>query len=208
MSIMESVENQLESKLNSSYALWKQNQISDADMGLIYFTHRFAIDSQNKKMSTSLLENPPHMVLERFQFKKIKNKAIECLKKWHQGEWNLILSEKIFTPFEILDYQAQGIRPVTMKTHHCDSPILHRKSALDFFVHDLEHGYMFFHDISLRDMQIKFFRKIKKSLDNGEWDEYLTDNQFREKFNYLISDMNTHEDHYEAYLQAIIPIKN
>ena len=173
-------------------------------MAVIYFTHRFALDFKNAKLSKALLEDSPRLILEKFQFKKIKGKAIECLKRWHDGEWNLVLSEKIFTPFEVLDYQVQGIRPVTMKMNRFEDPILHRKSSLDFFVHDLEHGYMFFHDENLKNMQIRFFKDIKESLDRGEWNERLKDADFREKFHYLISDMNTHEEHYRAYLQAII----
>jgi hypothetical protein len=194
----------LENQLNEAFTSWKKAQLDDSNMAVIYFTHRFALDFKNAKISKALLEDSPRLILEKFQFKKIKGKAIECLKRWHDGEWNLVLSEKIFTPFEVLDYQVQGIRPVTMKMKRFEDPILHRKSSLDFFVHDLEHGYMFFHDENLKNMQIRFFKDIKDSLDRGEWNERLKDADFREKFHYLISDMNTHEEHYKAYLQAII----
>ncbi|TNF32072.1 MAG: hypothetical protein EP319_00435 [Deltaproteobacteria bacterium] len=194
----------MENQLNEAFTLWKNAQLDDSNMAVIYFTHRFALDFKNAKLSKALLEDSPRLILEKFQFKKIKGKAIECLKRWHDGEWNLVLSEKIFTPFEVLDYQVQGIRPVTMKMNRFEDPILHRKSSLDFFVHDLEHGYMFFHDENLKNMQIRFFKDIKESLDRGEWNERLKDADFREKFHYLISDMNTHEEHYRAYLQAII----
>lgn len=194
----------MENQLNEAFTLWKNAQLDDSNMAVIYFTHRFALDFKNAKLSKALLGDSPRLILEKFQFKKIKGKAIECLKRWHDGEWNLVLSEKIFTPFEVLDYQVQGIRPVTMKMNRFEDPILHRKSSLDFFVHDLEHGYMFFHDENLKNMQIRFFKDIKESLDRGEWNERLKDADFREKFHYLISDMNTHEEHYRAYLQAII----
>lgn len=92
-----------------------------------------------------------------------------------------------------------------MRLKNREAPILHRENALDFFCHDLEHGYMFFHNPEWTQMQLDFFQKMEKSLQAGEWDELLLDLELKKKLHYAISDMNTHQEHYLAYLKAMIP---
>lgn len=191
--------------MNKTYVTWKKGEISDSHMAMVYFINRFAIDHNDLKLSKLIEHTPYEDILERYQFKKIKGKAVMCLKKWVAGEWNLMLSEKIFTPFEVLSFQAQGIRPVTMKYIDSSAPVLHRKNSFDFFVHDLEHGYMFFNDNELMNMQKSFFNKIEKSLSTDLWTAQLQDKNFREKFYYMISDMNSHLEHYKAYLFSMVP---
>lgn len=192
--------------MNETYIDWTKSTIPDSQMALSFFINRFAIDYNDQQLSKLIGQVPNEQLLFKYQFKKIKAKAIVCLQKWVSGDWNLILSEKIFTPYEVLSYQAQGIRPVTMKFSAAEAPVLHRKSSLDFFVHDLEHGYMFFYDETLMTMQRDFFSRIETSLSSGLWNKYLTDSVFREKFYYMISDMNSHQEHYRAYLRSILPL--
>lgn len=196
----------LNTQLNTYYEQWKAGQISDAQMAVNYFVFKYATHRQEKLLLRYLESNSAEAALFKFQFKKIKLKAIDCLIKWYAGEWNLILADKIFTPMEVLGFQADGIRPVTMLFHREDEQgVLHRKSPLDFLVHDLEHGYMFFHDRDLMNMQKKFFQRMQQSLARGDWNIYLENKDFLDKFNYVISDMNTHEEHYRAFLASMIP---
>lgn len=191
--------------MNEIYKFWKNGQVADSYMAMVYFINRFSIDHNDQKLSKRIGQEPYSEILKSFQFKKIKGKAINCLKKWVRGEWTLVLSEKIFTPYEVLSYQAQGIRPVTMKFDITNTPIMHRKNSLDFFVHDLEHGHMFFSDIKLMKMQKDFFFRLEKSLSTDLWKVRLQEKKFREKFYYMISDMNSHLEHYKAYLYSMIP---
>lgn len=191
--------------MDSAYRAWKNKELSDAQMALTYFVNRFAIDNDDRRLQKLINETSYEQILTNYQFKKVKGKAIVCLKKWVSGEWRLTLSEKIFTPYEVLAYQAKGIRPVTMKFHDTSLPIMHRRNSLDFFIHDLEHGYMFFNDKELMKMQRNFFRRIESSLATGIWQEKLKDKLFKEKFYYMISDMNSHQEHYKAYLRAMLP---
>jgi len=192
--------------MEQTYRSWKAGDISDSQMAMVYFIHRFAIDNEDKKLKKLIRDIPYEQILEKYQFKKIKGKAITCLQKWISGEWNLTLSERIFTPYEVLNFQARGIRPVTMRFNDTTSPVMHRKNSLDFFVHDLEHGYMFFHDEYLKQMQKTFFHRIESSLETDLWKNRLQDKEFREKFYYMISDMNSHREHYKAYLRSILPV--
>ncbi len=192
--------------MNETYESWKKGNITDSRMALIYFINRFAVDFDDQRLMKLIGHIPYEKILDNYQFKKIKGKAIICLKKWVSGEWDLTLCEKIFTPFEVLSFQARGIRPVTMRYNNENLPVLHRKNSLDFFVHDLEHGYMFFHDEDLKQMQKQFFTKIERSLSCGLWTEKLEDKVFKEKFYYMISDMNSHKEHYRAYLQSMLSL--
>jgi hypothetical protein len=184
----------------SALTLWKNGQIADAEMALIFFLYAYKIEHPK----TNYKSHEPE-ILSKFQFKKIKEKALISLKEWLHGHWRLKLVDRILSPYEVLAYQAEGIRPVTMLVDEMERPVLHRKNALDFFCHDLEHGYMFFHDSELSEMQKVFFDRVKETLDSGLWDKYLEDKEKRKNFYYLISDMNTHKEHYKAYLNSFIP---
>lgn len=191
---------------------WKSGQISDAQMALNFFviTHlekyprRSLAQYLNHYFEDQLFIPLDTDVLERFQFKKIKEKALTCLQHWVKGDWPLVLQESIPSALQVLRLQAQGLRPVTMKIEKRFESILHREDALDFFCHDLEHGHMFFYDDELNLSQQRFFQKILESLDLGVWDQYLRNPEFEKKFVYLISDMNSHPEHYRAYLNSMI----
>lgn len=145
-------------------------------------------------------------LLDLFVFKKVKSKALISLKNLVNNNWNFELLDYIPTPIEVLAFQAKGIRPVTLIYQKELKPILTREDCLEFFLHDLEHGHMFFFDEELKHMQINFFKKVHASLQTPIWNSYLENHAFKEKFHYLISDMNSHKEHYRQYLNSILPI--
>jgi len=192
--------------LQSYFDKWQLKEITDGEMALAFFLIAHNEIYPQKRLTALIEKNQlSASLLKTLQFKKIKNKALTCLSKWLSGEWACLLTEKILSPESILHFQAKGLRPVTMKLKNREKSILHRENALDFFCHDLEHGYMFFHNPEWTKMQLEFFQKMEKSLKAGEWDELLLDEEFKKKFHYAISDMNTHQAHYQAYLMAMIP---
>lgn len=177
-------------------------------MALSYFVLIY-LEKVGHPQLSRYIEDHPHWgfeVLERFQFKKIKAKVLSCLRGWGLEGWGLVLMERIPRPREVLHFQARGERPVTMRLERLDQPIRHRKDAFDFFCHDLEHGAMFFQDQKLYQEQVKFFEELEQEIKKGAFDRPLLSENFREKFDYLISDMNTHPDHAKAYLNAILEI--
>lgn len=192
-------------KLKHNYSLWEKDQLTDAEYALRFFIIYHSIKYPNKKLDL-YLENEKYIeAFRELKFKKVKSKAIESLSHWIDGTWNFALLDYIPTPLEVLNYQARGIRPVTAIMQRNLKPILSREDCLEFLIHDLEHGYMFFNDVELKNMQIDFFSKIEKSLQTEIWTPYLKDLYFKEKFEYLISDMNSHKEHYKQYLHSIIP---
>lgn len=191
----------IESKLNE----WKNGNIDDASMAASFFIYYHLKKYPNRKIERTFAETENvSTLLHQFVFKKVRSKALEALKKWCLGEWDFKLVTTILTPYEVLSSQAQGIRPVTMKIQKEFQPILHKEDCLEFFIHDLEHGYMFFHDEELKLMQLKFFKEIKKSFTLDFWNKYNGDKRFEYRLHYLISDMNTHLEHYKSYLYAMI----
>lgn len=192
-------------ELNSYFQSWQSGRISDAEMAVRFFLFNHEAKYPNKKLKQALVDQVElESVLNHFVFKKVKAKALIALKKWFAGEWNFKLVSKILSPYEVLALQAQGIRPVTIKLQENFAPILHKEDCLEFFIHDLEHGHMFFFDEELKTMQINFFRNVEASFSTRIWDKYLGDKSFEERLFYLISDMNTHEEHYRSYLHAML----
>ena len=148
-------------------------------------------------------------ILEQFPFKKIRQKAITSLKMWGLGHWPIRLVTRPLSALEILQDQAQGRRAVSVVIQDIPTPIFHRADAFDFFVHDLEHAFLFFADSTSYQRQTLFFKQLLRScqptLEDSMWSPYLEDLEFKTKFEYLMSDMNTHIEHYRAYLKAILP---
>lgn len=174
-------------------------------MALRYFCYYHAMKYPHKNLQNFIEENHFTKALQCLNFKKVKHKAIVALQMWIDGKWKFELIETIPTPYEVLRAQAQGIRPVSLIVQKSFRPILSRQDCLEFFLHDLEHGYMFFNNTELFNMQVTFFNKILSTLSQGLWDELMEVPGLKEKFYYLISDMNTHQEHYRHYLRAILP---
>jgi len=84
------------------------------------------------------------------------------------------------------------------------SPVLDKPDAFEFFLHDLEHAYKFFHSPALYAGQRAFFRALDAALTRGAFLPYLDEAVFAGKFRYLMSDMNTHPEHSRQYLRAIL----
>lgn len=194
--------------IENIFLKWENKLITDQEMALSFFVYFHQMKYPNKKLNSFLEKGIPSFeILDQFNFKKVKSKAIVSLKKWLHNEWNFILLNYIPTPYQVLEFQSKGIRPVTIKIQKTLKPILNRQDCLEFFLHDLEHGHMFFFDESLKNMQINFFKKINESRQTDFWNKYLCNDEFKEKFNYLISDMNTHKEHYRQFLSAIVPVE-
>ncbi len=191
--------------LKSQSLLWKENKITDAHMAVQFFVIKHWFKYPHKKILNYIHEQKFCEALYELKFKKVKQKALSSLTHWLEGKWNFVLIDYIPSPYEVLNWQAAGVRPVTCILQEKLSPILNRDDSLEFFLHDLEHGHMFFYHEEKKNMQLEFFNQVKLSLESHLWSPYLEDKNFKEKFFYLISDMNTHKEHYRHYLKAILP---
>jgi hypothetical protein len=192
--------------LRQEYDLWKQGQLSDRQMAISFFLIVHSLKYDLKKRQEVLLHRLSERedLLSSWQFKKVKGKALESLRSWGLGRYHFVLMDSMPTTREVLSFQAQGQRPVSLLIENLFEPKRHKEDAFEFFCHDLEHGAMFFQDFDLFCFQKDFFFKVQQSLSTDLWESYFSEEGFLERWAYWVSDMNTHPEHYKAYLHAII----
>lgn len=144
--------------------------------------------------------------LDRYQFHSVTYEVGAALCAWLRGEWKLVLIARVPKPSEVLKMQIAGSRPVSAI---CDvrrmfDPILEKRDAFVFLQHDLEHAFHFFSDPQLHRLQRRLFILFAAVIADGQFRSVSRDRVFRERFNYLISDMNTHPLHSLHYLRAVL----
>lgn len=162
--------------------------------------------SELEALSANDLDSALAHYCERYHFTGIIANVPGALCAWLRGQWRLTLCEYIPSPLAVLAMQARGTRPVTVFSdpERLHRPVLTKINAFAFMVHDLEHAHKFFHDPDLHGGQLRFFREIESAEVGGMFGCYRHDPIFAEKFDYLISDMNTHVMHSLQYLRAIL----
>ncbi len=141
-----------------------------------------------------------------YRIKNISERVFTTLYSWRFLDWNLILYERVLTPTEVLILQANGQRCVSVfwNAEQYNSHILKDKNSFEFTIHDLEHAERFFYNNEIKEGQIIFYKKLLNEVNSGIWNIPLTELKFKEDFEYLLSDMNTHPEHQKQYLAAIL----
>jgi hypothetical protein len=140
-----------------------------------------------------------------FSLRSIPQAAHRTLVAWASGDYQLRLLDCVPQPLELLRLQASGQRVVTCFFRENEVTALHGgREAFVFALHDLIHADHFFRDKNLAREQIKFYQEILAEIEAGIYADYLADENFKQKFEYLIADMNSHPEHLRAYLRALI----
>lgn len=158
-----------------------------------------------------LKDQPPDLTgfltdaLKHYQFFRTIPPATRALLGWLRDGWPLRLLTRIPNPREVLRQQARGQRVVTLiDLPRAIRPVLTKADGFEFLVHDLEHAWKFCHDPYQHHLQRRFFGCLEQALDSGLFDSCLADPVFAERFDYLISDMNTHPVHGLVYCRAVL----
>lgn len=161
---------------------------------------RFAGDGDTG-LRTALVE-----AFERQYFLGVIPNVPVALAAWLRGDWPLTLTTAIPSPETVLDMQVAGTRPVTVVADYARAlkPVLTQANGFAFLVHDLEHAYKFFHDPRSHRAQRRFFGLLREAVRAGRFDAYRRDPVFDERFDYLMSDMNTHVVHSLRFLGAVL----
>ena len=224
----ETLEHPLAAAISNITSCWRAGQLHDAAFAAWYFLHwqihlhgrRFAA----RRFKHDARSDPAQWLdglaqahgaardelliryVERYQFLGVNPNVNIALAQWLQGRWPLVLCEHVPLPDEVLDLQARGLRSVTLI---CDAararlPVLRKPDAFAFMIHDLEHAYKFFHAPRLHALQRGLFAVLQAARQRGVFAPYARDAEFRARFDYLISDMNTHPVHSLQYLRAIL----
>jgi hypothetical protein len=209
-------------------ARWRRGEIGAAVCAALYFLHwqiaRHGRGFATRKRKRDTPPDPAAWIamieatdaaalavrlagcLENHQFRGVSAGVAAALSHWLHGRWPLELHEAVPSPDTLLRMQARGVRAVTAITAYPRmlAPVLDRPDGYAFFLHDLEHAFKFFASPLLHADQRAFFASVAAALDRGEFAPYLHDPAFARKFDYLISDMNTHPQHSRQYLRAIL----
>lgn len=205
---------------------WRAGELSDEAYAGLYFLHwqvelhgdRCAARKSKQTPRPSIpfwlrewreasdVEPLVHDCLATYQFLGVIPGVTQALCAWLRGIWALQLFEGIPTPREVLVLQTKGIRPVTVFSEfpRLLQPVLGKANGYAFMVHDLEHAWKFHHDTALHEGQVSFFTHLQAVIEQGWFAPHLDDTLFAEKFNYLMSDMNTHPAHSRQFLRAVL----
>lgn len=114
------------------------------------------------------------------------------------------------SPYELLKIQARGQRVITFEENFLlwDQLIYEHRDVLSFWLHDLVHAAEFFQDDLQKTHQIYFYRWIELLSADSSLERFLNDflsiEKNRSRFEYLISDMNSHPLHLIKTFRAIL----
>lgn len=142
--------------------------------------------------------------LEVVRFYGMPDTVRYALWKWHSNEWDIRLIDYNPTSLEMLKSQSRGIRYATISWDHAllGTLVEGKRDAFEHLLHDLAHAYMFFREDYDFIGQKEFFNSMLN--DFQQYEMHLENNPvFKEKFEYCISDMNSHPAHLRAYWNAI-----
>lgn len=142
--------------------------------------------------------------LEVVRFYGMPDTVRYALWKWHIGEWDIRLISYNPSSLEMLESQSHGYRYSTISWDDAinGSLVEGKRDAFEHLLHDLAHAYMFFREDYDFEGQKQFFQNMWS--DYPKYESVLEiDPIFRTKFDYCISDMNSHPAHLSAYWNAI-----
>jgi hypothetical protein len=128
------------------------------------------------------------------------------LLKWEEGEYPIVLFERIPSVEEVLGLQVEGKRCVTVfrSQESLSRFILDERDPMSFCFHDLIHADHFFHSNEMKHGQIGFYRLIKSLMDNGLLDLLTKDERLAYWLEYYVSDMNSHCVHLLMGLKYLL----
>lgn len=125
---------------------------------------------------------------------------------WLMGQYPLLLCEQIPSAYEMLKLQSQGKRVIWLpQTPEQFRHYFHGKDPLQFVIHDLKHADEFFADTPCYTEQVLFYQRVLRLFEEGVFDLLIdADPLFKEEFEYVIADMNSHPQHLKMTLNAIV----
>ncbi|MBM9547540.1 hypothetical protein JWG40_10975 [Leptospira sp. 201903074] len=187
---------------------WEAGRISDSQLTfqivLLYLERRVKRHPFLRMGRPLPNRNESKEFLEVVRFYGMPDTVRFALWKWHIGEWDIRLIDYNPSSLEMLESQSQGYRYSTISWEDAinGSLVEGKRDAFEHLLHDLAHAYMFFREDYDYEGQKQFFQKMWS--DYPKYESVLdADPIFRTKFDYCISDMNSHPAHLSAYWNAI-----
>lgn len=203
---------------------WRGGALTDAEVSAFYLLHSLEIRLPDNWLCGPSRETSPHgpraeewfsfgprtskkipagitvgELLEGYHLKGVRMIACRALSRWLRGEILLKATESIPTADEILDWQVNGGRWVTLTfdQNNLNHWVHDGRDALSFLLHDLAHADQFFRNPTLARGQIGCYRMLQQARDKSLLQvPSLFDSQWSEQMDYLIADLNTHPIHF------------
>ncbi len=156
---------------------------------------------------------PSNLLLdEALRTLKIKPLPDSCLRSlYYLNIYPLSLLGHIPSPRELLDYQLRGQRIITFNEDFESWPasVSNERDFLSFIIHDLIHADHFFKDNTNTLGQLGFYHFIEMIWLHDSLQDLCLSTEFKNGFEYIISDMNSHPVHLfktlRAYLSQVLP---
>lgn len=144
--------------------------------------------------------------LNRHRIKALPESCFRSLCYMRTGRYPLKLSAGVVSPFELLQIQLRGERIVSMDEDFSAWPerLYSGRDYLGFVLHDLIHADHFFFEPEHRDGQLGFYHYVNSFIADESLLELLKSSVFREGFEYIISDMNSHPLHLFQTLHSLL----
>lgn len=144
--------------------------------------------------------------LNRHRIKALPESCFRSLCYMRTGRYPLKLSAGVVSPFDLLQIQLQGERIVSMDEDISAWPerLYSGRDYLGFVLHDLIHADHFFFEPQHRDGQLGFYHFVNSFIADQSLLELLESSNFREGFEYIISDMNSHPLHLFQTLHSLL----
>lgn len=145
--------------------------------------------------------------LGRSSILRVPLAVLRALDSWGTGAFRMRLIFHVPKPEEVLRFQVQGLRPVTLITEKESlwQPVERFPNAFEITIHDLVHAERFQRDPELMLGQVAFFRLLQEVVCSELLNPLLdADPELRREFDYVLSDMNTSPIHGIQYLKAIL----
>jgi len=158
--------------------------------------------SGNKKILDQKLS--VYQFLNRVRFRGIPDSARMALLAWLNHQYPLILMFHVPSAAEVFELQKQGGRCTTFFKQAPELTELHHgRDAISFIVHDLIHAHEFYSLPQRAQQQIGFYHWLDNIKNNPDLLKLQAESdEFLERWEYVLSDMNSYCGHLLKTLHA------
>lgn len=168
-------------------------------------SHQLLPDAYGKLLDQEL---SLRIFLEHIRFRGIPDSAQLALCQWLDQRYPLVLMFHIPPAPEVFDLQKRGNRCVTfLKEANELTGIHHGRDSLSFVVHDLIHAHEFYSHPQRARQQIGFYHWLDSVQQQPDLLALRAGSAaFRERWDYVLSDMNSYCGHLLKTLHAAVAI--
>ena len=141
------------------------------------------------------------------QIKALPKNALPSLAAIANLAYPVIITSAVPTPVELLTLQISGQRIISLNENYSEwaTTLYSGRDYLGFLIHDLLHAEHFFGNPVHRDGQLGVYKFISTFMADGSLLSLLAESaSFKEGFEYIISDMNSHPLHMLQTLHSLL----